>query len=126
MLDTFESPQSNAGGSGADDTRMWDAKGEGYAAASPTEGDPEDEILEGDLDDEDDDLDDDIDFDDEDDGDDDDELDDEEDELDDDDVDDDDIDDDLDDDLVDLDDEYDTEDVERHHRGPGRGKYEDY
>jgi hypothetical protein len=125
MLDTFESPQDGFGVAGAGDTRMGDAKREGYAAAGPTEGDdPEDELLEDDLDDEDDDdLDDDIDFDDEDDGDDEDDLGDEEDDLDD---DEDDLDDDIDDDLVDLDDEYDTEDVERHHRGPGRGKYEDY
>ncbi len=119
MLDTFESPQD--GFAGAGDTRMWDAMGDGYAAAGPADSDdPEDEILDDDLDDEEeDDLDDD-DFDDEDDDDvdDEDDLDDEDDE--------DDLDDDLDDDLVDLDDEYDTEDVERHHRGPGRGKYDDY
>ena|SRR6266508_4299326 len=100
MLDTFESPQD--GFAGAGDTRMWDAMGDGYAAAGPADSDdPEDEILDDDLDDE------------------------EEDDLDDED-DEDDLDDDLDDDLVDLDDEYDTEDVERHHRGPGRGKYDDY
>jgi hypothetical protein len=127
MLDTFESPQDGFGVAGAGDTRMGDAGQERYAAAGPTESDdPEDEILEDDLGDDDDDLDDDVDFDDEDDdGDDEDDIDDEEDDLDDDD-DEDDLDDDLDDDLVDLDDEYDTEDVERHHRGPGRGKYEDY
>jgi hypothetical protein len=27
---------------------------------------------------------------------------------------------------VDLDDEYDTDDADRHHRGPGHNKYEDY
>ena len=115
MLDTFESPLDGFGVAGAGDTRMGDAGKEGYAAAGPTESDdPEDEILEGDLDDEDD-LDDDVDFDDEDDdGDEEDDIDDEEDDLDD------------EDDEDDLDDEYDTEDVERHHRGPGRGKYDDY
>ena len=56
MLDAFESPQR--GMQDAGDARMWDAKeGEGDAAASPTGSeDPEDEILEEDLEDDDDDL----------------------------------------------------------------------
>ena len=43
-------------------------------------------------------------------------------------IEDDDDDDDDDDDLDDLglDDEYDTDDADRHHRGPGHNKYEDY
>ena len=103
MLDTFESPAGDFAIEG--DAREWDAANVVYAAASPTDSDdPEDEIIEDDLDDDEDDDLDELGFDDE--------------------EDDDDDDDDLDDDLIDLDDEFDTEDEDRH-KGPGHLRRED-
>ncbi len=72
MLDTFESPLDGLGEGDAGDARMENASKEGYAAASPTgSDDPEDEIVDDDLDEDDLDDDDDLDLDDDDDDDDD-------------------------------------------------------
>jgi hypothetical protein len=84
---------------------------EAWLAKKAPEGDPEDEELEDDLEGDEDEWDDEVDG-----------LD--ADDLEDDDLDDDDEDDDLDDDLIDLDDEFDTEDIEKPHPGHPR-KYED-
>ena len=54
MLDTFESPLEGFGEGDAGDARMGNANKDGDAAASPTgSDDPEDEIVEDDLDDDD-------------------------------------------------------------------------